>query len=415
MESSSPLFDHLDHNDPGDSTLNRYRYQHAYGVILALASVRKTAVGFQSIYCEHHEDLLGVTPDLKVHAFQVKTTNGDKWQTTTPAFCHAIARFIELHRKYGEQVARFHFVSNQDFSRVGRDAQSNRDKAKSPTLLLDICKDTTLEAYPEYFLDACDRLTDHCHCTMEELLSVLKRTVLVLGPSLNGFMHELVAEHLPKTLGTTEMSIESASQTCRELLELFTVASGLPSDPDARVLPVEQTKSGTTTVEAKRICLEQVQGVLGRRLQRSRLGALPDDPTLETLEQSKGAKRLIKKLQRGGLDAQVRTMQRRKTTAFDFFMRWQHRNPVEAEQALQAVQAEVERCHADHHVRISSEHEVFGRKLFAAMDKEFERMIINQPHMIYNVGYDILFGVTAMRTEDCILWWSEPFDLEEAT
>jgi hypothetical protein len=54
--------------DPGDDMQRRIRYQHAYGVILLVASIRKE-LPYVAIWCEHHEDLLGELADGRYDAY----------------------------------------------------------------------------------------------------------------------------------------------------------------------------------------------------------------------------------------------------------------------------------------------------------------------------------------------------------
>src|SRR5260370_23620273 len=48
----------LDTVDTGDETQLRFRYQHAYGVILLLAAL-SCKKPYTALLCDHHEDLLG--------------------------------------------------------------------------------------------------------------------------------------------------------------------------------------------------------------------------------------------------------------------------------------------------------------------------------------------------------------------
>ena len=52
----------LDTVDVGDETQLRFRYQHAYGVILLLAALSGKKP-YTILWCEHHEDLLGQRND----------------------------------------------------------------------------------------------------------------------------------------------------------------------------------------------------------------------------------------------------------------------------------------------------------------------------------------------------------------
>lgn len=413
--SSSPLFDQIHVADPGDSTLNKFRYQHAYGVILALGSIRGKSVNFGSIYCEHHEDLLAVDPDNKLHAYQVKTLESGEWHNNDEAFYKSIRRFVELHRRFGDQVVRFHFVSNQRPCMVGRDTKKDTEKAKSPQLLLEMCADTQPKDFPPFLVQLLKKLCALCSCKEEELLSVLRRTTFVRGPALDSFEDELISRHLHETLQDEEVKMKVLKRMCREMIDVFTVASGLPSDPDARIIAASETKAGTTTVSAKQVSVSQVQDILDRRMKKASLVGLSTDATVASLEKSDSGHKLVAKLERGGLYAQVTSMQRRKLNMSAHFLEWAHQDAREADEALQHLQGVVDQIYADEHARIASVNKTFGLLLYNSMGDEFKRFLIGNQKSIYNVDCDILWGIAAYRTGECLMWWSEPFEIGDAS
>ena len=64
--------DSRDKSDPGDEVIRKFRYQHAYGVVLAITMVKQTRP-YRAIWCEQHEDLLAERDDGTFDAVQVKT------------------------------------------------------------------------------------------------------------------------------------------------------------------------------------------------------------------------------------------------------------------------------------------------------------------------------------------------------
>lgn len=72
---NSPI-EHRDISDPGDEVLRKYRYQHAYGVILSIGMVTHR-LPYKSIWCEQQEDFLAERVDGLFEAYQVKTRNSE--------------------------------------------------------------------------------------------------------------------------------------------------------------------------------------------------------------------------------------------------------------------------------------------------------------------------------------------------
>ena len=100
--------------DLGDDTQERFRYQHAIGVILLSDGLMSANSKFVAIWCEHHGDFLIELTLEQYIAVQVKT-DGNKnalWRNTDAAFISSLERFGEIESKYGEKIVAYEFCSN---------------------------------------------------------------------------------------------------------------------------------------------------------------------------------------------------------------------------------------------------------------------------------------------------------------
>src|SRR5258708_3056537 len=106
----------LDTVDTGDETQLRFRYQHAYGVILLLAALsgRKP---YTLLLCEHHEDLLGQRNDGFFDAYQIKTRRDGLWDLSDDAIKDSIKRFVEVDQRFPEKIKEFFFASNASYEK----------------------------------------------------------------------------------------------------------------------------------------------------------------------------------------------------------------------------------------------------------------------------------------------------------
>lgn len=104
----------LDGSDPGDDTQLRYRYQHGYGVILLCGAAIGT-LPYVSIWCEHHEDLLGEKPNGQFDSYQVKTATPESsgpWKMSNAQLLKSLGRFLALDQRFPWEV-RLAFVRLQ--------------------------------------------------------------------------------------------------------------------------------------------------------------------------------------------------------------------------------------------------------------------------------------------------------------
>lgn len=115
----------LDTVDTGDETQLRFRYQHAYGVILLLAALSGKKP-YTFLWCEHHEDLLGQRNDGFFEAYQIKTRRDGSWNLSDDPLKDSIKRFVEVDQHFPRKIKEFFFVSNARYensnaqNKVGR-------------------------------------------------------------------------------------------------------------------------------------------------------------------------------------------------------------------------------------------------------------------------------------------------------
>ncbi|GHF58766.1 hypothetical protein HNQ07_004087 [Deinococcus metalli] len=412
------MIENIDHTDPGDETLQRYRYQHAYGVMLALGALRGTGgIEFIGIYCEHHEDLLGELASGRTHAFQVKTRKKELgyWTLTEKALVKSIRRFIDLHQAHGAEVERFVFVSNTELREVEADAK-DEIKATSPKLLLDACRRCTDPAdLPAGVAVGFEKLRAACKCDAATLLTVLKRTEFALGPDLFGFEAELIADVLPSHAECTHMTPGQLRRLVRELVEQFTHASGLPVDADARVLPGGDVKRGVTMPRTKRVAIADIATTLSRARSGRRGSGVALEGDLASSPLRDGHQVLVKKLEAGGLEEQVTSMKRRLLSAFEWVREQQQIDIAVATEDLRQLESIVEGVYADEHVTASQLPPPWGKQLYVAIRDEFRRIAAEEQSKVCNQDSDRLFGILGLLTEDCRIWWSPRFDVKAAS
>ena len=103
----SPI-DSRDLSDPGDMVLRKFRYQHAYGVVLSVG-IATGKLDYTALWCEQHEDFLAETAFCLFDAYQIKTRKSElgEWQLNHEAFWQSIYRFVKLDLKYPDKIRSF--------------------------------------------------------------------------------------------------------------------------------------------------------------------------------------------------------------------------------------------------------------------------------------------------------------------
>ncbi|HEX8222786.1 MAG TPA: dsDNA nuclease domain-containing protein [Allosphingosinicella sp.] len=226
-------------SDPGDATSRNYRYQHAYGVIIMVAAYRGLRP-YVAIWCEHHEDFLAQRSDDVFDGYQVKTARPENgpWKLTDGELTKSIGRFIDLVEEFGDRIGNLFFVSNKDFDRVTPQSKNQRQRGRCPGLFVEHVKQCSARAeVAAPFDDAFDELQATCGCSPEQLLAVLHRMDLVLGPSRGEFDAAISNEHLAQLDGCRSLSADQLNEFRDDLVALVHRASSLHvTDPMRRGL-----------------------------------------------------------------------------------------------------------------------------------------------------------------------------------
>jgi hypothetical protein len=110
--------------------------------VVLLAAVRRGALNYVSLYCEHHEDFLAERPDGLFDGYQIKTQRPENgtWTLKSAALTKSIGRFVDLMAAFPGQIGRFVFVSNSDVDAVTPISKDDRRRGLCPGLMLDHVK-----------------------------------------------------------------------------------------------------------------------------------------------------------------------------------------------------------------------------------------------------------------------------------
>ena len=117
MSTSDPLPSPSDHSaagkDQGAETASRYRFQHTWAAIMCCALLDNTE-DVETVYCEHHDDVLIRHTDGTFSAHQVKSRAATQtpWRPSHQQVLVAFTRFARLERDYPGHFRSFRFLTN---------------------------------------------------------------------------------------------------------------------------------------------------------------------------------------------------------------------------------------------------------------------------------------------------------------
>ena len=404
---NSPI-DSRDLLDPGDEVLKKFRYQHAYGVILSIgmATGRLTC---KALWCEQHEDFLTEIADGLFEAYQIKTRKSElgEWELNDEAFYKSLLRFIKLDLAYPCKIRSFKFVSNTQFS---NSSAKDREYLSPLKLLSGIQQVTRCEDLASEVKRGFKWLNDTLDVTSDELFAVLRRLDLILGPTDRAFEDELSQRHIPILAECRSLSASALSIVREALIARIAQASSLVSEEPSRDwIGLTRQKNDNPFLLAKRITTEDIILTV-RDAHSSQFYFLPEFASLKLGDASGRLDTLSKKMIHGGIAPRYEMMRRRSLTAEQVLLDLATRPDDGGARCSQIENVVLAECD-DANLRASQTGSPFGSIMLIDVQNRLKRIAETDPARVHRQPYDLLVGVTGLLTSECKVWWSEPFEL----
>lgn len=393
--------------DHGDDVQRRFRYQHGYGVMLLVAAT-SGRLPYASLWCEHHEDYLASRAGGLFDAYQVKTreTRLGPWSLSDRAFARALCRFVTLDARFPGRIAAFKFVSNNDYLTA-----TGATRVNSPVYLLRAVRDSTVT--DTLCATMMDSLATQCTCSAAQLRSVLLRTELILGPSMDTIDTVIAHEHLPLLDSCARMTPDQLNNVRDELLEAVHRASALTtSDPARHWYCITRSDQRDPYLVSKQLTIEQARDIISRALTvpfRYTPSGTPD-----ILKRPEDLSLLEKKLLIGGIGTHADIMKRRARSAERHLLEITAADPDQAELLLAQVTGIVQGACSDAYAIACLDAEPFGPQMLRDVVQRLRLVADSTPALVSHQGPDCLMGVAALLTDECKVWWSQPPRTSEA-
>jgi len=400
-------------SDPGDETQRNFRYQHAYGVIL-LASAKRGLRAYVAIWCEHHEDLLAQRSDGCYDGYQIKTSRPENgtWRMLDEEIVKSIGRFIDLVREFGAKIGGLFFVTNTEFDDVSDAHKDEKRRARRPKAFLThirACK-TCAEISPLY-LETFREIQGQCGCQPDELLAVLQKMDLILGPSRDSFASVLAHEHLGSIDECANLSPTDLDAWRDHLIAVVCAASSLAiTDPIRHLRQLINSIEIDPALDAKRLDVATVMAYSGKSASAFRF---PGPPLLQ-LGAPEKPHVLEAKLQMGGIGDQIEYMRSRERAAEVHLMEDALRDADGFPAILRHLEEIVLGECSEAHLRARTNGATYGAEMLIDIQERLRRIARDEPTKVFNKQYECLMGLVGLLTTDTRVWFSSRFPVQES-
>jgi hypothetical protein len=395
--------------DCGAETVRNFRLQFAYGVIL-LCGAACNNNPYRALWCEQEDDILAEIDENTFDVFQVKSRKPElgPWETTDDGFVSAIKVFVRLEREFSQFIRGFVFVSNTDLF----DTEGEKRIHLSPVrLAIAVTEAGQPGGLNGSLKDAFSKLRDAAECTTEELWPVITKLKYAKAPHRESFIAELAGNHLSELSICACATVPRLKRAAFDLIAFVEEASSLASqDPSRHYAFLNTGRRNDPQLRAKRVSIDQFLSRLKEIIQPafryprhvSNSARLHFDARM---------RRFVVKLSQGGLDHYIDTLRNQTNLAERTLLDLATRADGDAIIAhlKQMVKAECDYAY----LRIDKAQEVFGEDLLSALLKSFETMVRSDPDKACRQPWEVLLGIAGMLTEDCEVWWSKRFEVEQ--
>lgn len=404
----------VDADDPGDDTTRRFRYQWAYGAILCLALLKEDPE-FAFVYCEHHEDILLACLDGKFCGIQVKTRaeGYETFKASEEPIVKSLQRFVALEIKFGDQFRRYTIATNCGFWTQ----DETRDNLKFVQKIVSDCaSNSTALGSNRVLSNIVTKLKLIQGCTDAVIASMFAKLVLQSEMPTLRDAHLRLVSHLDEHDDVSGLTLKEVSTIGYRLTDLVGRASSRECEPTykdyAAVMRDPQGAADQAIIEGKRIDADAVRQLIavGRTPENILRGL--ENPDLPQLD--RGRNRLERKMDAGGISMQnITNLKDLKDAAEHHGL--QMLNTYGEERGAQRwnhVRTLVQnQCH-EAHDDAETNGGAYGKAMLANVRTRLKSLYNEEKQSLFDCRYEHLLGVAAVLTQDCKVWWSEPFTIE---
>ena len=381
----------LDRSDPGDDVQMRFRYQHAYGVILLVRAASGN--------------------DSKFDSYQIKTREAGQpsWRTTDDALEKSLKKFVEQDTLFPNQIDQFHFVTNHTYLRTTIQGQLTKSPICVKYAVDNVAQFGELDKPFASFIQAC---ADSFNKTSEQVFDVLRRLRFAKGPSLADFDDVIAHTHLPSVSSCASLPPARLDAIRDELIQKVFAASSLQvRDPSKHWCCIAGEDALNPRLRAKRITVQDVLGLISEH-NGPPFRFAPADRSIN-LTSSSDLNPLEKKAIKGGLMAYLPTFRRLALSAEQHLLEMANRKEKEIEDILNQLHGVVKGECDEARLHASAGTEPYGSKMMRIVQQRLRERTTQRPATAYNQEYECLLGIAGLLTNECEVWWSPEFSLEE--
>ena len=403
----------LDATDPGDDTLERYKYQCSVAAIncVRLMSATNEVV---RVVCENFEDIVIEHANGLFVGLQVKTRglDLDPFKATDAAVTKSLLRFCVLDQLFAEKFTAFDFSTNHWFWETSENGKN------LPWLISNIKARGDVKRLPQTnpMRNFVNVLCEKSGLNESQVVSTLCKTMLNCRTEPVGAIAYRVREALGNYQPTSELTLSQAAEVAEDLVNLTFQASSKKLEGDVAELYAAGTDFKSIldahTLAGKCITKAQVSKILVPPAAPTEPIELSSLIPIESLPTHLAV--MIQKLDRGGLQAaRIEQMSDLVQSFHALLFKWVNKYGVDhAQERYQTLLATVNYECTEAQVASENTDAQYAPLMYEKLFQRLRERVAEEHTDLHGCRPEHLMGAAGMLTEQCKAWWSPKFKIE---
>ena len=395
--------------DKGDDTQNRFRYQNACACFISLNLLFDDRQ-FCELYCEHHEDILLKLNNGKFAGVQVKTKNLDlgPFDLNDEAVFKSFKRFVEHDIKFKDQFEYYVFATN-----VGL-LKSDSKGPKEYILWLKSANIEEIKRSRKDFGKCTKALARDLNVEINIVIDALKKVRFKEELPHDGDIIDKISASVGNTNECKNSYFSIIRNIANKLIKLHDDASSLKINSDYIFLTEEPEKElDKEKIEKKKITQAKLLEVIVEELstQTDSLIRVRENFIIQSIP--KTVKILEKKMDVGNITIDNINLIKDQKFAFEAliterFYKDKSQTEHDYNHLRQIILNESQISYDDSYDEINA----FGMKMLKDVRQRIHKRYIIDKESFRGCQIEHLFGLIAILTEECKVWWSKKFDID---
>jgi len=398
----------LSKKDKGDEIQNRFRYQNACACFISLNLLSEDRK-FDELYCEQHEDILLKLINGKFSGIQIKTKNLDlaPFDLNDEAIYNSFKRFVEHNINFPDKFESYIFATN---------AGLLKSDSKGVKEYIDwlISNDITIiEKSKKEFGRFTNNIAKELKVPLDVVINALIKVKFKEGLPHDGDIYDKISAKLWNTEECSSSYVRVIKEITEKLIKLHDDASSLKIESDYAFLSDNPEKEITKEkIEKKRITVDKLLNVIAAEIKfdKNYLIRVPNNSTISSIPKS--TKTLEKKMDAGDITIDNIKLIKDQKYAFESliterFYKDQNQTEDDYNHLIQIALSESQMSFDETYDKINA----FGMQMLKDLRKRIHSRHLHNSDTFRGCEIEHIFGLIAILTEECKVWWSDKFEL----